>query len=224
MIKAIQTVYKGYKFRSRLEARWAVFFDALREKSIFAPAWNYEPEGFDLDGEYYLPDFRLDYGVHSVYVEIKANKPTERELIKGKKLAFNLRQPFYFLCGIPDPDIDHLTGINIHGFCFIPSNVSCDLTDAHFHFFNYFKEQLPEFLQSQGFDCDNGNCFEADAEYFMKKHNKKHPDHCRLGRISEIGIYTPFFMQCCRTDYLKLISYAATKARQARFEHGEKPL
>ncbi|MCB6994492.1 hypothetical protein LI177_13475 [bacterium 210820-DFI.6.37] len=27
-LKAIQTEYKGYRFRSRLEARWAVFFDA----------------------------------------------------------------------------------------------------------------------------------------------------------------------------------------------------
>jgi hypothetical protein len=28
-IVAIPTRYKGYHFRSRLEARWAVFFDAL---------------------------------------------------------------------------------------------------------------------------------------------------------------------------------------------------
>ena len=28
-IKPIETVYNGYRFRSRLEARWAVFFDAL---------------------------------------------------------------------------------------------------------------------------------------------------------------------------------------------------
>lgn len=28
-MKAIETRYKGYRFRSRLEARWAVFFDAL---------------------------------------------------------------------------------------------------------------------------------------------------------------------------------------------------
>ena len=27
--KAIETKYKGFRFRSRLEARWAVFFDAL---------------------------------------------------------------------------------------------------------------------------------------------------------------------------------------------------
>lgn len=42
MIKAIETEYKGYRFRSRLEARWAVFFDALGVE------WVYEPEGFDL--------------------------------------------------------------------------------------------------------------------------------------------------------------------------------
>lgn len=52
-IKAIPTRYKGYHFRSRLEARWAVFFDAMGLK------WEYEPEGFDLDGELYLPDFRV---------------------------------------------------------------------------------------------------------------------------------------------------------------------
>jgi hypothetical protein len=51
VIKAIETRYKGYRFRSRLEARWAVFFDAL------GLTWRYEPEGFDLDGLYYLPDF-----------------------------------------------------------------------------------------------------------------------------------------------------------------------
>lgn len=53
MIKAIETTYKGYRFRSRLEARWAVFFDAL------GYSWEYEPEGFDIDGLWYLPDFRI---------------------------------------------------------------------------------------------------------------------------------------------------------------------
>lgn len=54
IIKPIQTVYKGYKFRSRLEARWAVFFDALGIE------WQYEPEGYQLpDGTWYLPDFYL---------------------------------------------------------------------------------------------------------------------------------------------------------------------
>lgn len=54
MIKAIPTEYKGYRFRSRLEARWAVFFDACGVE------WEYEPEGYDLgNGLYYLPDFLL---------------------------------------------------------------------------------------------------------------------------------------------------------------------
>lgn len=53
-IKPIQTEYKGYKFRSRLEARWAVFFDAC------GVDWEYEPEGYALgDGIYYLPDFLI---------------------------------------------------------------------------------------------------------------------------------------------------------------------
>ena len=52
-IKPIETRYAGCHFRSRLEARWAVFFDALEIR------WEYEPEGFDLEAGPYLPDFRL---------------------------------------------------------------------------------------------------------------------------------------------------------------------
>ena len=53
-IKAIETVYNGIHFRSRAEARWAVFFDALRIK------YFYEPEGLIFsDGTCYLPDFFL---------------------------------------------------------------------------------------------------------------------------------------------------------------------
>lgn len=53
MIKPIETHYKGYRFRSRLEARWAVFFETLGWQ------WEYEPEGFDLEGTWYLPDFKV---------------------------------------------------------------------------------------------------------------------------------------------------------------------
>ena len=53
-IKAIETEYNGYRFRSRLEARWAVFLDALGVK------YEYEPDGFVLpSGRRYLPDFRV---------------------------------------------------------------------------------------------------------------------------------------------------------------------
>ena len=74
-IRAIQTEYRGYLFRSRLEVRWAVFFDAC------GVDWEYEPEGYDLgNGLYYLPDFLL-HGVTinhgyfkkncDIYVEVK---------------------------------------------------------------------------------------------------------------------------------------------------------
>lgn len=85
-IKPIETHYKGYRFRSRLEARWAVFFDALDIE------WEYEKEGYDL-GEYgwYLPDFWLPIK-HSVYsgagywIEIKGELTGEGVEIAWKKL------------------------------------------------------------------------------------------------------------------------------------------
>ena len=53
-IKPINTVYNGYRFRSRLEARWAVYFDLLHVK------YEYESEGYVLEnGITYLPDFYL---------------------------------------------------------------------------------------------------------------------------------------------------------------------
>lgn len=79
-IKAIETVYQGYRFRSRLEARWAVIFDALGLN------WEYEPEGFVLpDGTWYLPDFYLkDEGW---FVEVKPDRPlTDEEKNKVQQL------------------------------------------------------------------------------------------------------------------------------------------
>lgn len=63
MLPALETSYEGCRFRSRLEARWAVFFD------IWGVKWHYEPQGVKLpSGRCYLPDFLID-GIG--YVEIK---------------------------------------------------------------------------------------------------------------------------------------------------------
>ena len=79
-IKAIETIYNGYRFRSRLEARWAVFFDELEIK------YQYEPEGFDLgDGYYYLPDFYLTDD--DVWVEIKGKALTDEEREKIERFC-----------------------------------------------------------------------------------------------------------------------------------------
>lgn len=71
-IKPIETVYRGYRFRSRLEARWGVCFDALGLE------WQYEPEGFDLgESGYYLPDFYLPDD--NLWIEVKPDLNSLRQ-------------------------------------------------------------------------------------------------------------------------------------------------
>lgn len=64
-MKAIETLYRGCRFRSRLEARWACFWDHLGTR------WEYEPEGFMIGDRPYLPDFRLPNGT---WVEVKGSE------------------------------------------------------------------------------------------------------------------------------------------------------
>ena len=89
-IRPIETEYNGYRFRSRLEARWAVFFDAL------GVSYEYEPEGFALpSGKQYLPDFRVKcYGTRGkrdgvpfdLYVEVKG-RMTDEDAARIKEFA-----------------------------------------------------------------------------------------------------------------------------------------
>lgn len=75
-IKAHPTMYDGVQYRSRLEARWAAFFDLAE--------WQHEYEPIDLPG--WSPDFRVVFpcrhsecektdgkrdGRHSLLVEVK---------------------------------------------------------------------------------------------------------------------------------------------------------
>jgi hypothetical protein len=61
VIAAKPTRYAGVAFRSRLEARWAAFFDAA--------GWRWEYEPLDLKG--WVPDFALIGKKHPVLVEVK---------------------------------------------------------------------------------------------------------------------------------------------------------
>lgn len=99
-IKPIETRYKGYRFRSRLEARWAVFFDALGWE------WEYEPEGVVLpSGRPYLPDFRIRT-IHA-WVEIK---PRDRFPLEVRDYAGMVGsgqvQESYFLLIQGHPGVD----------------------------------------------------------------------------------------------------------------------
>lgn len=61
--RAIETRYRGFRFRSRLEARWAIYLDQL------GVPWDYEREGFDLGSRWHLPDFWLPQ--QRAWLEIK---------------------------------------------------------------------------------------------------------------------------------------------------------
>lgn len=107
MIKAIETTYRGYRFRSRLEARWAVFFDALGLK------WEYEPEGFDLgEAGWYLPDFRIfaDGTVprgplrNEVWFDVKPSNCSSKDTLKLE--AFALLAKTCVVCLNGEPDFD----------------------------------------------------------------------------------------------------------------------
>lgn len=80
-IQPIPTWYAGCYFRSRLEARWAVFFDAL------GIPWQHEPEGFETPTGRYLPDFRLLFGL---WIEVKGAEPTAFDLRRCAHVAEHL--------------------------------------------------------------------------------------------------------------------------------------
>lgn len=102
-IQAIETSYKGYKFRSRLEARWAVFFDALDIK------WEYEPQGFYLtDGSKYLPDFHLPTFDGGAYVEVK---PDGGSFAKARRFAIDSGKQVWLAEGVPDTRVYTIVGI-----------------------------------------------------------------------------------------------------------------
>jgi len=78
-MRAIITKYNGYSFRSRLEARWAVFFDTIKVK------YEYEMEGFTNDNICYLPDFYFpDY---DLFAEIKPVNHGDEDMNKWLMLA-----------------------------------------------------------------------------------------------------------------------------------------
>jgi hypothetical protein len=60
-MKAHPTTYAGVNFRSRLEAKWAAFFDRLQ--------WTWEYEPVDLSG--WTPDFAIAGHDGPIYVEVK---------------------------------------------------------------------------------------------------------------------------------------------------------
>jgi hypothetical protein len=87
-MKAIPTKYKGVSYRSRLEARWAVVFEAMGLEYV------YEPEGFENDGEVYLPDFWVG-DPWCAYVAIKPT-PANDTMQKNLEKEFEVLKDMFF--------------------------------------------------------------------------------------------------------------------------------
>jgi hypothetical protein len=99
-IKAIETNYMGCRFRSRLEARWAVFFDALGWN------WEHEKEGYVIGYDKtipWLPDFEITTpkGQH-FYVEVKGDPNFFKDGIWLERLDWHGGPP-----GFPDSSWDY---------------------------------------------------------------------------------------------------------------------
>lgn len=97
-IKPIETSYNGYRFRSRLEARWAVFFRSVGLE------YQYEPEGFEMDNIRYLPDFYLPS--LDRWFEIKGKPLSIKEIQKCEEFCLrkdNYGIKFSILIGPPQP-------------------------------------------------------------------------------------------------------------------------
>jgi hypothetical protein len=185
MIKAIETHYNGYSFRSRLEARWAVFFDELNVP------YEYEPQGFELSSGRYLPDFYLPE--LRCWVEIKPTMPEDTYRTTMQDLAAGTDAIGCIVIGQPG---DH----QCIGFC-------SDLTDS--------SGGLSEWERAEWSFCT------ICSSFFLDMHIGSRDRDLMYGDFGDSYEYCH-----CSTPVTfpqTLIQAALSKARSARFEHGETP-
>ena len=215
-MKAIETRYKGYRFRSRLEARWAVFFDALGIK------WEYEPEGFDLGGGVrYLPDFFLPEIQGGLWVEIKPVKPTSVEQEKLEKLVVTTGKTATFRVGDPMRNVE-IGELNYskdydadYGWitCLIDQDFDdeFDQSDAPRVYLSLAGNVVEKRLGGDGpyLFCVCNTCLKAGLEFDGRGDRVCGGDHASChGDKGYSGAH-------------RKIVQAAIKARSARFEFGE---
>lgn len=149
-IGAKETEYKGYRFRSRLEARWAVYFDACGLK------WEYEKEGFNLpDGTSYLPDFWLPQV--RMWAEVKPDEFSVAEAKKCADLARVSGSPCIMLVGTP--------ANRAYGFVEFADGktISDDCVVSSYH---GYPNDEHRFYTSVGEADENG---EIDGDYFQTR-------------------------------------------------------
>ena len=200
-IKPIETKYNGYRFRSRLEARWAVFFDALGIE------YEYEPEGFELpSGKRYLPDFRVKCcGTRGV---CDPDSPFDLYIeVKGRMTQGDADKILEFT-NLPDDDYDFDYGRTSNPTLIvgnIPRIVNdSDCIDSHV---------LGSYEPMDGIDIHPFNYETIDGDNFA---------------AYPAASGGKFYLMGDDSNYINrgdvwLVAHAYCKAREARFEHGETP-
>ena len=207
-IKAIETEYKGYRFRSRLEARWAIFFDACNME------WEYEPEGYDCNGIKYLPDFlvhdvyyRRDYLI-DLYIEVKGSLQ-DKDLRKIEAFGENV-SPILVVGQIPYLE------------CY-KSVHTLDMGSHYTYGVNFVTNEKEDEIYN--FCFIDGDCYGAEFELWKGKLGLVGADH-RYDIEDFYDYKSQCGGNCIMEQYVndqKPLAKALDLARQARFEHGETP-
>lgn len=203
-IKAIETHYNGYRFRSRLEARWAVFFDTA------GIPYEYEPEGFHLpNNEMYLPDFYLPS--MRMYIEIKPKSSDELEYAKRKLSSL------FSMFSYENNNLGVFVGL-----------FTGDPYDSEIEIYCYYYDDegggegwfCAEFRRNYTIwhDCLT-TLYEYDSPCIaVGKRYDTRGTRFQDSNMNESNTVLPFnIMEDIGTELLK----ERLKARQARFEHGE---
>lgn len=208
-LQAIETIWAGYRFRSRLEARWAVFFNAI------GLDYQYENEGFHVegyDGEediYYLPDFY--FPKQQVYAEVKGSKELlQKDAIKiGTCIDFNatpISKGLIILGEIPFYEQISWGNIPMFSYLFCDSGVIEENAIFTGDKFRPIVTKNNEILH-----------------YIFSYHHDNGPD-CRIPYDTETKCkWTNLSRLSFSEKHFDNLRESYRKARQARFEHGEAP-
>lgn len=213
MIKAIDTRYGGYLFRSRLEARWAVFFDKL------GLSWTYEVEGFDIDGLRYLPDFRvLTPQGEPIWYEVKPAGTASDPKFHAFKEALSRENPdglvrAELLCGDP---LDVIIRSDICPRC---GAIHKDMSDLHWH--RYPFDASDPYVSTWGQDQQTVYCYPCDAETPYGGGHDPEPGFQGVSVEQSKGTLHISLREWIRVESNVLMP-AARAARAARFEFGGK--
>lgn len=217
-IKPLDTLYDGHYFRSRTEARWAVFFNALGIK------YEYEPEGYKLeDGTCYLPDFWLpDVGGRTedhrtgIWFEVKGIYPSETDTRKMELLCKLLGEgrtmAGIIAVGPPGNMLQKRAGARGH------SDNPNELYESSWQ----MREYRPDLKPGPGFDDDFRLCRCTVCGKLHFDWDKWDRYDCCAWPADWAGSAGGPGWRCDQDHWDMAVSAAVEKSIKARFEHGQK--